>query len=191
MTPIKCEVPIFYATTEGQTGRIAERLAARLCEEGLDGHAFDVARKDAAGVDWTQVRGAVVGASLHMQRHQEEAAAFVLAHVDHLNAVPTAFVSVSLSSASSHPEEVAAARRLAEEFPAGHGWQPALIVCLAGRLAYTRYNVFIRWVMKRIARKQGAPTDTSRDYEFTNWDKVDALARDLADRIRQRGASAA
>jgi menaquinone-dependent protoporphyrinogen oxidase len=191
MTPITCEMPIFYATTEGQTGRIAERLAVRLREEGFDSRAFDVARKDAAGIDWAQVRGAVVGASLHVQRHQEEASAFVLAHVNHLNAVPTAFVSVSLSSASTHPEEVAAARRLAEEFPAGHGWQPARIVCLAGRLAYTRYNVFIRWVMKRVARKQGAPTDTSRDYEFTNWDKVDALARDLANLVRERGVTAA
>jgi menaquinone-dependent protoporphyrinogen IX oxidase len=36
--------------------------------------------------------------------------------------------------------------------------------------------------MKRIAWRHGNSTDTSRDYEFTNWDEV---AR-LADRVIQR-----
>ena len=38
-----------------------------------------------------------------------------------------------------------------------------------------RYNFLIRFVMKRIARKAGAPTDTSRDYEFTDWSTLDAF----------------
>jgi hypothetical protein len=32
-----------------------------------------------------------------------------------------------------------------------------------------------------ISRRTGRPTDTSRDYEFTDWDVVDGFARDLAD----------
>jgi menaquinone-dependent protoporphyrinogen oxidase len=34
--------------------------------------------------------------------------------------------------------------------------------------------------MKRIARKAGAPTDTSRDYEFTNWQALDRFVEQLA-----------
>jgi menaquinone-dependent protoporphyrinogen oxidase len=56
-------------------------------------------------------------------------------------------------------------------------------VCLAGSLAYTQYSFFTRFIMKRIARRQGAPTDTSRDYEFTNWDDVARLAENVARRI--------
>ena len=67
---------------------------------------------------------------------------------------------------------------------------PARIVSVAGRLAYREYGFFIRWVMKRIAKKEGAPTDTSRDYELTNWGEVDALARDMAKRIHARAAVA-
>jgi menaquinone-dependent protoporphyrinogen oxidase len=44
---------------------------------------------------------------------------------------------------------------------------------VAGTLAYSRYNFIIRFVMKRIARKNGAPTDTSRDYELTDWAALD------------------
>ena len=35
-------------------------------------------------------------------------------------------------------------------------------------------------MMKRIARKEGAPTDTSRDYELTDWTEVERLAREFA-----------
>ena len=43
--------------------------------------------------------------------------------------------------------------------------------------------------MKRIARKQGAPTDTTRDYEFTNWERIDRLAASFADAMRGREAA--
>jgi menaquinone-dependent protoporphyrinogen IX oxidase len=33
--------------------------------------------------------------------------------------------------------------------------------------------------MRRIARKAGADTDTSRDYEYTDWAAVDALVEKL------------
>jgi menaquinone-dependent protoporphyrinogen IX oxidase len=37
--------------------------------------------------------------------------------------------------------------------------------------------------MKRIARQHGQPTDTTRDYEFTNWDEVARVADDVVQRI--------
>jgi len=40
---------------------------------------------------------------------------------------------------------------------------------------YSKYNFVIRFVMKRIAKKAEAPVDTTRDYEFTDWTKLDLL----------------
>jgi menaquinone-dependent protoporphyrinogen oxidase len=174
-----CEAPVFFATTEGQTRRIAERLAALLRDSGLDSQAIDVARP-AGVIDWACVRVALVGASLHAGRHQRAAASFVEGHAARLSAIPSAFFSVSLSAASRNTDEVAAAERLAGEFPRALGWTPVVVVSLAGRLAYTRYGFVKRMLMKRIARKEGAPTDTSRDYELTNWDTVERLGRDVA-----------
>lgn len=190
MNAITCEVPVFYATTAGQTRRIAERLAERLRHHGVDSRSFDVAGELVERLDWSAVKGAVVGASLHVRRYQSTAGQFVREHAAGLSAVPSAFFGVSLAAASSHADEVEAARRLAEAFPQAHGWTPALVVSLAGRLAYTKYNIVTRFLMKRIARKQGAPTDTSRDYEFTNWDRVERLARDVARLVVERRHSA-
>jgi menaquinone-dependent protoporphyrinogen oxidase len=185
-----CEVPVFFCTSEGQTRRIAMRIASVLHDLGLESRAIDMADVEAADIDWTQVRGAVVGASIHRGKHQKKADAFVRTHAEILNHIPSAFFSVSLAAASKNEAEVDAVMKIATAFPAERGWTPMRIASVAGRLAYREYGFFIRWIMKRIARKEGAPTDTSRDYELTQWDQVDALAREMARRIHARVAVA-
>ena len=184
-----CAVPVFFASSEGQTRRIADRIATLLQREGLDSRPYDMASLGHATLDWSGVRAAVVGASIHVGRHQPAAHAFVSAHVGHLNATPSAFFSVSLAAASQNREEVHKAQELADNFPPACHWHPQTVASLAGRLAYTQYGFFTRLAMKRIARKEGAPTDTSRDYEFTNWDQVDALARELVALVKARLAA--
>ena len=180
---VTCDVPVFYATTDRHTRRVAERLVAIFRDRGFTSLAIDVASSDADYVDWKRVRAAIVGASLHAHRHQRSAAAFVREHGGDLNSHPSAFFSVSLSAASAHPEERAAAAQLARAFPSAGGWHAEEIVCVAGRLAYTQYRFLTRVIMKRIARREGAPTDTSRDHEFTDWNELARLADSIARRI--------
>jgi len=188
---VTCEVPVLFTSTEGQTALIAIRLSTILREHGFDSRALDMADPDAAALDWTCVHGALVGASIHMGRHQKAANTFVHAHASDLNAVPSAFFSVSLSAASRNQKEVYAAEQLARMFPPKHEWKPYRIVSVAGRLAYLEYGFLKRMVMKWIARKEGAPTDASRDYELTNWKVVDQLGHDMAALITSRTAATA
>jgi menaquinone-dependent protoporphyrinogen oxidase len=179
---------VLFASTEGQTALIAIRLATILHEHGFDSQAIEMGGPDAANLDWSRVRGALVGASLHKGKHQNAAKTFVHAHAADLGRVPSAFFSVSLSAASKNRDEVEAVEQLARAFPAAQGWTPDRILSVAGRLAYREYGFLIRMVMKRIARKEGAPTDTSRDYELTDWDAVDQLGHDMAALVHQRAA---
>jgi menaquinone-dependent protoporphyrinogen oxidase len=179
------EVPVFFATTEGQTHTIAERFAAVLRDEGFDSRTIDLTRPDARHVDWTAVRGALVGASLHAGRHQRAVATFVHDHAADLNARPSMFFSVSLSAASTRADERTAAQKIADAFPAARGWTPWRVAIVAGRLAYTQYGFLKRLFMKGIARKEGASTDTSRDHEFTDWNQVEAVAREFASVVRK------
>ena len=181
-----CEVPVFYATTEGQTRRIAERVAAQLLEHGLDSRAIRIVHAEAMAIDWGKVRGACVAASLHRQHHQPEAAAFARRFSHELSSVPSLFISVSLSAASKNANEVRAAATLAEAFPLATGWTPWKVAAVAGRLAYTQYNWVVRWMMRRIALKEGASGDTSRDHEYTDWDEITGLADRLAYQVRRR-----
>ncbi|AMY10751.1 Protoporphyrinogen IX dehydrogenase [menaquinone] [Luteitalea pratensis] len=186
-----CTIPVFYATTHGQTRRIAERIAEALRREGHASFPLDLTSETARHFDWRRASAAVLSASLHTGRHQSSAVHFARTHVDRLNAIPTWFVSVSLSAASAHAEERSAAERLAREFVESVGWAPGRVSCVAGMLAYTRYSFVTRWFMRRIARKEGASTDTSRDHEFTDWSAVALLSRQFGrevwNRVQARG----
>lgn len=180
-----CDVPVLYATTEGQTRRIAERVAARLRERGLGAAAIEIGSPEAQGLDWNRVRGVCLGASIHMQSHQRAALDFARRHARDLMARPSAFFSVSLAAASKNSAEVEAARRLARNFETATGWHPTHVASLAGCLAYTQYGWLKRRLMRYIARKEGGSTDTSRDHEYTDWSAVDRLADSLAREIHE------
>jgi menaquinone-dependent protoporphyrinogen oxidase len=46
----------------------------------------------------------------------------------------------------------------------------------AGALKYTRYSWLKRMLMKHIAEKEGGDVDTSRDFEYTDWEQVTRFA---------------
>jgi menaquinone-dependent protoporphyrinogen oxidase len=179
-----CELPIIYATTEGQTRRIADRLVALLHDRGIDARQIDVRSDDVRQLDWSGVRLVVVGASLHAGRHQRAIEEFIRANRDVLNARPSAFLSVSMRAASPRPVDAEAARQLAVTFVNAAGWHPAHVIALGGRLAYTQYGWLTRAVIKRIARRAGLATDTTRDHEYTDWMQVTRFADELAATLR-------
>ena len=75
-------------------------------------------------------------------------------------AQPTAFVSVCLAVlAKANPKTTADLDAIVARFLATTGWRPTVIKDVAGALLYTRYDIFKRWMMKRIvARRAGPPT---------------------------------
>jgi menaquinone-dependent protoporphyrinogen oxidase len=114
---------------------------------------------------------------------------FVRANRSELDPIPSAFLSVTLSQAGAQrPGESPERRRqFADDvdkmigvFLKETGWSPKHILPVAGSLAYRRYNPIVRFIMKRIARKAGADTDTSRDYEYTDWIALDRFVDQIA-----------
>jgi menaquinone-dependent protoporphyrinogen oxidase len=178
---------IFFATREGQTKKIAEHIALALRAQGIDADLCDV--KTLKGpVMWSQYGMAWVAASVHAGHHEPAMMDFVRGHRGNLRRLGAVFVSVTLSEAVAEdvhaPAERRAqsardARRMIDVFVKETGWKPACSLPVAGALAYTRYNRLVRWMMARIAREQGAPTDTSVDHEFTNWPALDRFVGDV------------
>jgi menaquinone-dependent protoporphyrinogen oxidase len=176
---------VLYGTTEGHTAKIAQALAGTLRREG---HTVDVVAATAAAPDPADYAGIVVTASVHGGRYQKSVQQWVRSHAARLTGRPTAFVSVSLGVLQREPrvqQEVAA---IVNRFLAATGWTPTLTMSVAGALAYSKYHWIKRWVMRRIARAAGGDTDVSRDYEYTDWQQVEALALDFGRRVRERAA---
>jgi menaquinone-dependent protoporphyrinogen oxidase len=173
-----------YGTAHGQTEKIVRRMADRLT---TDGHRVTMWKGDAmpaqpalAGFDVFLVAGSVI-----FGRHQRYLTDFVRQHRARLNAAPGAFLSVCGALAGSWGGGREEAGKYREKFLDRTGWRPQLSRSFAGGLPYTRYGIFTRWLMKLISLATGRPTDTSRDWDLTDWDAVDRFALELAALVPQ------
>jgi menaquinone-dependent protoporphyrinogen oxidase len=91
---------------------------------------------------------------------------------------------VSLSAGGPRPKPEAAQRYL-DKFLRRTGWQPQLTASFAGALKYSLYGPVKRRVMIVIVGLAGGNTDTTRDYEYTDWDAVERFAGAYAQRLKQ------
>jgi menaquinone-dependent protoporphyrinogen oxidase len=172
-------VLIMYATKEGQTEKIARRIVKTLA---VQGHAVELFNADEAlPSDLERFQVAIVGGPIHAGGYPRSIVRFARAHRDLLERIPSAFFSVGLAVASRMSDGRAQTLELVEKFVKQTGWRPRHVELIAGALPYSKYNFLIRFIMRRIAAKEGGDTDTSRDYEYTDWPAVDRFASNLAE----------
>jgi menaquinone-dependent protoporphyrinogen oxidase len=169
---------ILYATVEGHTARVAARIAQHLRERG---HAVELQRAETArvGLDLAGFDAVIVGASVHYGRHPGHLRALLRKHGAELAARRGAFFSVSLSARTKPP----AAQRYSKNFLRQAGWQPQHTATFAGALPYSKYAPWKRLLMIAFVGFAGGDTDTSRDYEYTDWEAVDRFADGFADSV--------
>lgn len=174
-------VLVLYGTGEGQTERIAGHVADVIREHG---HDVTLLHGDRIPTDFslTAYDGIVVGASVHLGRHQRYIREFAVENSALLEAMPSAFFSVSLSAAGRGTQREKA-RAVLEGFLEEVDWQPEVRAVVPGTLAYGQYGPMKRFVMKLIARRAGGATDTSRDHEYTDWEGVTRFAETFLDRL--------
>lgn len=186
---------VLYATREGQTQRVAEHVAATLRAREFMVDVLDVGRELASDFPLARYAGAVVAASVHLGKHERAMVEFVKAHRTDLERIPSAFLSVSLSEAGAEDEGATAERRgraaadvniMIGEFVRETGWSPAHVHPVAGALLYRQYGAIVRLVIRFIAKRAGATTDTSRDHEYTDWQALDRFADELAVDVDRR-----
>jgi len=181
-------VLLVHASTHGHTSKIAHRIVEVMRDAGL---VVAERRIDAAPSDLSHYDAIVVGGSLHNGSHQSELADWVRDHRHVIAVRPSAFFSVSLSAAEDSERTRAAVRECIDRFVEDTGWDPDVSAPLAGALQYTRYDLPTRLFMQALMFKGGHPTDTSRDHEMTDWDRVDEFARRAAHHFARAGVAIA
>jgi menaquinone-dependent protoporphyrinogen oxidase len=158
---------VLFATSEGHTARIAERVASQMRSRG---HRVDVVPATAA-IDFRAYGGVIVGASVHYGRHPAWLAR--LLRKRDLRGSRTAFFSVSL----------AAKQQYATRFLRRARWAPDLVAVFQGALPYSKYGPLKRRVVRAFAALAGHDTDTSRDYEYTDWAAVERFAAGFSETL--------
>lgn len=174
---------IVYGTTEGHTETIAAHIAAGMVRAGQEVRLERVERLP-SDIDLAGYAGVIVGASIHMGKHQRGVVDFVKKHREALERTHNAFFSVSMVSAQYTEASHREAMELVERFEADTGWRPERVALFAGALLYTHYGFIKRYIVSRIEARKGGPTDTSHDYVFTNWSSVSHFADDFLAAVR-------
>jgi menaquinone-dependent protoporphyrinogen oxidase len=173
------QILVVYGTNEGQTQKIARFVSERLARQG-----HQVVTADASAVptlpDPRRFEAVLVAASVHLGRYQAPVIQFVREQRAAISARANAFLSVSLAAAGHENDDVAGVKKCVADFVQASGWAPQRVHHVAGAFRYTAYSLPTRYVMKYIAWRKGAPTDTQRDYELTDWDDVAHFADTFA-----------
>ena len=174
---LRQQMLILYGTTDGHTRKIAAALAQAVRPSDFDVAVIDVTSHiDPNPVDYDAV---IVAAPLRAGRHPRDVRRWAKAHANALGRRRTAFVTVCLSVLDKRESTRAALATILEAFVKETGWRPAAVKVVPGALLYTRYNWITRWIMKRIVARAHGDTDTSRDYEYTDWSDLRAFAREF------------
>lgn len=164
---------VAYATSHGQTQAIAQALGARLRERG---HHVDVVDASEPGGPGPAGYDAIIlGSRIHGDAFARSIRRYVRKHRACLHNQMVAVFSVGMSAAARTSDPSSAIDR----FCRASGLAPGRSATFAGALPYRKYGPVLRFLMKRIAAKNGLDVDTSRDHEYTDWAAVDQFADDL------------
>lgn len=158
---------IAYATTDGQTRKIARFAADHLADAGATVELLNLT--DTEGLDLTRFDAAILAGSLHAGGFQDSLAAFARDHAAQLAARPTLFLAVSLSAAGSDPDDWAGLEACLARFIHETGWQPGQVEHVAGAFRFAEYDFFRAWAMRHIAHAKGETVDPHGNKEYTDW----------------------
>jgi menaquinone-dependent protoporphyrinogen oxidase len=123
-----------------------------------------------------------------MGRFQRKLVHFVHDHGSRLERLQNVFLAVSLAAAHHSPSARQEVANTLARFTVATHWMPKRTIPVAGALLYTRYGFFTRLVMRLISKRAGGDTDTSRDYEYTDWAALSQLSRWFDGEVRKMPA---
>lgn len=160
------KVLIAYATTEGQTRKIAEKVASQIHGLGHVAELVDMERGHRS-IKVDDFNAIIVAASVHQHDYQDAIEVFVAACRSALNAKPTMFLSVSLSAAFE--EGLSEAKECIIKFIEQAGWRPSVSLPIAGALRNEGYDYFQQQILQYEVLKNRMVNHPEQDQEFTDW----------------------
>jgi menaquinone-dependent protoporphyrinogen oxidase len=163
------KILIVYGTTEGQTRKIARFLKDEAEKSGHQVTLSDSTQEPPSPAGYDIV---LIGASVHAHKYQSSVVHYVKEFADILNKIKCGFFSVSMAAASDNAESQAELNEVTLNFMKETGWEKADVEQVAGALLYTKYDFFKKLIMRMIVKRRGGNTDTSGDYEYTDWTKM-------------------
>ena len=174
---------IIYSSTNGQTYKIAQAMAGEIqapnqAESAVQERVDLMPLANAEQQDLIQYDKIIIGASIRYGHFNKALEPYINRNAAVLNSKITAFYAVNLTARKADkntPQTNVYTRKFLQRIQ----WQPTQSAVFAGALLYPRYGWFDRMMIRLIMKITGGETDTSKEVEYTDWDKVAAFAREF------------
>lgn len=179
---------LFYATHDGQTRRIAERIAERLEELKQPVSINDLSVDFPNEQKIISARAVIFAAPVRYGHHLPVADRFLTLYASLAKRPLLALASINLTARKP-------GRDTLEGNPYLRRWlekrkiAPELVGIFAGRLDYPSYGWLDRQMIRLIMKITKGPTDPSTQIEFTDWNQVDAFAHKIFERVNSDAKS--
>jgi menaquinone-dependent protoporphyrinogen oxidase len=170
---------LYYASRDGQSRRIAERIAGRLAETGLDATPRDLAAGLPTAAELAAQPLVLLVAAVRYGHHLAAGEQFLSLYATLPSAPPLVFLSVNLT-ARKPGKDTATGNAYLRKSIARHNLKPVLARAIAGRLDYPLYGWRDRQIIRFIMLLTGGPTDPKAQVDYTPWAAVDDLGTEIA-----------
>jgi len=184
-------IAIVISSQSGQTQKIADRISTQLkhgnCLVDVLTVEFDQVVSEARLKQYDAV---ILGCPVYLGDFPQMLLDWAWEHRDTLNTVPTGLFTESLNAADPRPRARVVDDKVLRTFIDQTDLRPRFVACFAGALEYTQYSFFKKCVLQGMSAAAGGPTDTSRDFELTDWSDVAGFTQAFKDQDTRSGFAA-
>ncbi|MFD2179057.1 menaquinone-dependent protoporphyrinogen IX dehydrogenase [Veronia pacifica] len=170
------KILLLHSSTDGQTIKILNRIKEQLSNDSdcelLDANMLPK-------IDFDQYSKVLIGASIRYGHLNKKLYQFIERYQSELKASRAGFFCVNLT-ARKEGKDTPETSKYVQTFLSKSPWQPEIMDVFAGALYYPRYRWFDRVMIQFIMRITGGETDTTKEIEYTNWQRV----TDFTERFR-------
>ena len=166
------KILLTYSTVDGHTKTICEKILSYSKTSQVDILPID------SSINIKDYDTVVIGASIRYGKYREEIFEFIKENEKLLNSKDNAFFSVNVVARKENKNKPETNPYLTK-FLNKISWQPKVLDVFAGKIDYPKYKFLDKYAIKFIMWITKGPTDTSKVYEFTDWNRVKSFAEKL------------
>ncbi len=160
-----------YSSSNGQSLKICETL-----NEEKESLILNIDRLNSVNLDnFDQI---IIGASVKYGDHNKKIYNFVKNNKILLERKKTVFFSVNATARKSE-KNTPNTNPYIIKFLKKTNWKPDYIGVFAGKIDFPNYNFLEKYIIKFIMWITNGPTDTTKTFEFTDWDAVKKFSREI------------
>ena len=179
-------IALLYMSIDGQTKKIAEKLAESLVKwnNTISMHSISTLTETFSLEPYEAV---ILGCSVRYGKHHPQFRQFVQGHIQQLNTKKNFFIfftSVNLTARKPNRSDVSMNPYI-KKYLKQISWKPDDTEVFAGALKYGQYGFLDRLLIRFIMKITGGPTHSEHDIEYTEWDKVRVFSQKIQKHIKE------